>query len=487
MFAAAAMSFAAGAQTFETNLVDFSSDKLEGYETSVFMFGGEPCKFRTSDNGLYAVGVEYETFHSSFMWTRATNTVEWLSPKTSDKTDKIVIAYDVANDGTIAGAVVDEDNELHPAIKRPGSEEWILMPMPEGWYTKWNYKYPDYSSVARYISPDGKVVCGYVNYLMPEDERLLWYPVVWKLDENDNVVETIEYTDQYMPNAFLPYDMSDDGSVIVGMGENYRGEQLPVMFKDGKYIFLAGPELVECAYNAAGYFLKDNGDGTYTAYDFDVDFNYWVEVETDDYEVFCYVLRELDENGLPVADFWIGGCATALDDDMNVYYYYGDGTGENYYIVENLITGEKKYYDEIIACGTRDMRVGKGHIVEGPQVDISSLSAALNVADDATCFAGVRVGSADGNQFNTPALIWLTESPFGTSAVESIDVFANHVSVAGNVLSIEGSFDRAELFNVNGQKLADVASGYDLSLLSAGIYVVKVQNNGATYVQKIAK
>ena len=476
----------------DPEVFNYESDMLDGFETPMFMFGGEPCLFRVSDNGQYAVGVEYESFHASFMWTNETNTVEWLNTPISDKNTGITIAYDVANDGTVAGASVDDNLLLHPAIKPLGCD-WIQLPMPEDlWYTKWNYKQPDYASVAKRISSDGKTVCGYI-YVQTAEGKLLWWPILWKLNDNNEVIETVEFRDAGIEHVFQLYDMSDDGSVIVGMYENERGEQLPAYIKDGKISYFAAPVLTECNINKNGDYIRTNPEtGKVEVWAVDGDTDRLADVQ--DTESVGTIAWELDENGFPYDYYWGGGVASFIDDDFNVYYYYSDQKGLNS-IVENIKTGEKKYYgNDIVACGTRGMVIGGSlgniRVLEGPDVNVSGLASPQSIADDATVIAGGNIGSADGNQFNFPALLIFDESPLNgwvPNGVKAVEIKAYNVAVEGGVLNIAGEFEAAELYDAAGRKVAEFTGAYDMNGLANGLYIVKIQSNGTNYVQKVVK
>ncbi len=538
----AAFALAASASAQTGSLVELPTAVYEDFpETFSLMMTNEPCMFRTSDNGAYAVGYEYEGAHASFMWTNETNNIEWLNPVLSDKNTGLVMACDVANDGTIAGAVVDDNLMLHPSIRTPKGE-WLMLPMPDNWYQHWNYKFPQYGSVAKRISADGKLVCGYI-YTQTAEGRLIWLPYFWYLNENFEVTGTKDFRNIGIEHAFTLYDMNDDGSIIVGMGENVRGEQLPVVIMNDKYTYLAGPELTEVGiyengafkdgtpFEETGYPLNSDGlpiytdengnkyvveqdwDGNttivgkdengndinsdgeivYKGYNYDLgDWDYYVlkvnyEGDTEQVTVF----REYDENGNEVEFFWEkGGIVNCVDDDANIYYYYYDYSGNLYSFVENVLTGERKSYNSLVSCGTRGMVVGQGRILEGPEIYIGDLGTAMNVADDATVFAGVNVGSADGNGYNYPALLVFDESPLNgwtPDGVKAVAINPNKVSVDGGVLNIAGEYDSAEIFDASGLKIAEIAGSYNLNGLAAGLYIVKIQNNGTSYTHKVVK
>ncbi len=428
-----------------STLVEVPSVKLDGYDSSFYGL------FRVSNNGKYAVASDSEDSYAGVLWERESNDITFVNNYTGEKSNGVILS-DVADDGMMVGAypalVTSEDGSeyycWHPGYKYIDGE-WVDLPLPENT----NLKYPldmDYCSYAVRVSSDSRIVLGEI-YIMDENSKSHWEPMQWFLDENGELIGTQMFGDMDFGNVgFQAYDMTDDGSVIVGMITSIRGDMQPAMIRDGELKILAGPELV-------------NVEGEL----------WW----------------EFDENG-EVKEWWWEGIANCIDKDGNVYYYYFDGDGEQHNIVENIYTGEKTEYDDIVACGTGGLVLGMSKVLASDKpIDISALYTALNVSDDGTVIAGGGVGTESyGYYFNYPALIVLEESPI-TSSIKAMKLDGINISREGNTISISGDYDKAELINAAGMQVASSKGNLDLSGMANGMYIIKISKGNTTKVYKI--
>ncbi len=357
---------------------------------------GEDCPFygtfRVSDNGEYAVASDSETSYAGLLWTRSTNEIQYVNDFTGSKYDGVILC-DVANDGRMVGAYPGYQTNATtgvqfqcwtPAYKYINGQ-WVDLPLPAN--TCLSYPMDlDYCTFAKRISPNGRLILGEAylitdSLLSSGSYKKFWEPILWVLDESGAVTETRTFENlPYGGQGFIPYDMTDDGSVIVGMAENVRGEQLPAMIKDNELVFLAAPVLT---------MLTTTVDDT-------------------DY----YYYREYDADGNEQEYFWDGGIVNCIDDDMNIYYYYTDGANQFYSYVENIATGEKTQYPSYVACGTGGVVLGLSTVfATGKDFSLDELYTALNIADDGTVIAGGGLGEAYSENYNFPALVTLSESP----------------------------------------------------------------------------
>ncbi|MCD8291507.1 MAG: T9SS type A sorting domain-containing protein [Prevotella sp.] len=433
---------AAEQDTIPGTVFGVQSVKLDGYDSSFYGI------FRVSNNGKYAVASDTSDSYAGILWERESNSITYVNNYTGEKANGVIL-NDVSNDGMMVGdypAPTESSFCWQPGYKYP-DKDWVELPLPENT----NLKYPtdiDYCSQAIRVSSDGRVVLGEV-YLYYTETKSHWEPMLWFLDEEGNVTGTQTFEDlEYGNQGFQGYDMSDDGSVIVGMMTSARGDMLPTVIQDGVMRWLDGPELT------------------------------WNESENR--------WLEYDENGVMKEYYW-EGMANCIDKDGNVYYYYSNGDGVQHNVVENIYTGEKREYDKIVSCGVGSLVLGMTVVASDRPIDMSALYSAINVSDDGTVIAGGGLGvESYGSYFNYPALIVLDESPIETS-IKAMKLDGINISRNGNTISISGDFDRAEMFNATGMQVASSKGDIDLNSMTNGMYIIRVSKGNATNVYKILK
>lgn len=386
-----------GSAAIETSMYELKNVLIDGEETPVMLNW-----VYASDNGKYAVGCDVENAHVAFRFNVETKEFELLNEPSWDANEGMIMAKDVADDGTVAGAVVrpgilcddpdaGERNVFVPALLTPDGE-WEVLPLPENVVTKYDYRYSDYSNFAKLISPDGNVVVGEVFYKIGEKPNVLHpekitsitvnYPIIWRKVNGEWTYEEFNLT-LNESSMFIPAAMNDDASVIVGKIESLRGEHLPAVYKDGELYAIFGPKLV---YNEE-----------YGVYD------------------------EVDENGNVIDGyFWDAGNISWLDDDLNTYYIYIDSSESIHSGVLNLASGENTEISGLISCGTNGWWLGQKTVKAGTDVNISSFYSALSVSDDGTLIGGVGYSSFDGAEWNHPMVYLLSESPCATEGVNDI-------------------------------------------------------------------
>ncbi|MCD8291506.1 MAG: T9SS type A sorting domain-containing protein [Prevotella sp.] len=412
---------------------------LDGYDSSVY------GSFRVSNNGKYAVASdESGDSYAGILWERESNSITYVNDYNGEKANGVILS-DVANDGMMVGAyptTVDGSFCWLPGYKYLG-KEWVNLPLPEN--TNMTHAYDmDYCSYAVCVSSDSRVILGEVN-LYRADSTSRWEPMLWFLDENGNVTGTQTFEDQdYGNQGFMGYDMTDDGSVIVGNVTSIRGDQLPTIIQDGVMRWIDGPT------------LEWNGVR-------------WADID--------------EETGEEHEYYW-EGTIMSMDKDGNMYYYYTDGDGIQHNIVENIYTGEKTAYNELLSCGVGGMVLGNTVVASERPFDMSGLYAALNVSDDGMVIAGC--GFNETYYYNYPALILLSESPIDTS-IKTMKLDGININRNGNTISISGDFDRAEMFNATGMQVASSKGNLDLSGMTNGMYIIKVSKGNTTKVYKIVK
>ncbi len=338
---------------------------------------------RVSDNGEYAVGYDGENLYGAYYWQRATGELTFAGEYAGTKYDgDPAILNDVANNGMMVGAhrttITKTDGTSItiwvPAYRFIDSEEWHYLPLPDEAVLSYPYDM-EYNSFAYRVSPDAKVICGEMYVADPVLGKNRFEPMLWILDDEQNVVSTQTfYGLEYGNQGVEIYDMSDDGSVIVGMVTSNRGDFMPMFIQDGVLNTLDGPTLTWVADDNRWEHLDANGD-------------------------------EIDE------EFW-EGVATYIDNSGNIYYYNLDGDCNYTYYTFNVTTGERKEYDQFVTCGSYGVVVGMGQVVESPKdFDLAGIYTVLSMSDDATVFAGAGMAYTSwGDGYNYPAIVVLDES-----------------------------------------------------------------------------
>ncbi len=414
---------------------------------------------RVSDNGLYAVGSCPNNYpYAAFFVDIESKEITFLNTLSGEKQDRLIVA-DVANDGLMCGSYIatvtssdgSESLVWHPGVRYLDGD-WIDLPLPEQAITSYlNYDISDpdlYTHYVKRISPDGKVLLGQV--WMEDTVEVngvkkygsYYEPVLWYFDPATKQCtgvkdfRSLPFTGQ----GFIPYDMSDDGSVIVGMSESAIGDQCPAYIKDGEIVFLE------------------------TASDWGV--------------------------------WWAGGMATCIDDAGTIYYRFPDDTSNS--IIHsgryNVYTDERLYYDDDmghVICGTPGLVVGMASTTYGPcsvfegdtSLPVSALTRPENISDDGKVIAGAGLTELS---VSTPAFLVFSEAPCPTT-IEQVKIGDVSLSKNGNIVTVNGDFDKVELLNVAGQNFGSTGGTIDMSNLTNGLYIVKVSKGNQTFNYKVLK
>lgn len=430
LFASAAL-LNVSAQDVTAKVTSFKTCMLDGEEVPL---GGT---LRVSDNGKYAVGYDEssEMTYAGYIIDVETMKITYLNDYTGSKNDGLKVG-DVSDDGTIVGAFPNHytsstgrDSLAWAIGYKPLNSDWVELPLPKSILTKYLNLY-SYSPEARLISPDGKVICAmiWVSYGSEEDNtyRSVWAPVVYHLDGDTVTMQEPDYT-KLTHQGFCPYDMTDDGRYIVGRGEAEDGGGLPMMY--------------------------------------DMQENTYIQLNKVKWE-------DTKEDG----DHWTEGQALCIDNEKNVYLAYSDGYGVIHSEIYNIPTGETTELKTSlnVSCGIPGFILGsatyqsEAEVIEGPQVNLSPMSAVLSISDDGRVLAGCGYTATEYGEWNYPAIAVLSGTPSGVKGVQADGVSAGA--------------DKTEVFNVQGQNV-----GSSLIGLSHGMYVVKGVKDGKAYTRKVVK
>lgn len=401
---------------------------------------------KVSANGKYAVGYDYIAMSGlAFKWCY--DNPEDIEVVGNDY-EKIVMLFDVTNDGTSVGGFYPSDGDaLYPGYITPDGER-ITLPVSE-----------DYSmtaatenlSTANAVTPDGNYIAGQYYIKMGEKESPLGgmiemsylLPVVWEKD--GDTYKLTEYRDlgeagknmiydaeqgkfvdtgkDVSFKTFYVYDISNDGKTIVGMNTAETGGQNPAFIRDGKLM-----QLYDC-----------NNDATYT-------FN--------------------------------GGICNSIDANGNIYGYFVDDDMNNIYFIYKA-DGTIEYVDNMTICGTKD----------GTRFNqqTGQLYYTLDCSEDGKVIVGGGITSAGFGTVNSPALLYNVEAT-GVDRVEAVD---NAVSInySGNVLVVTGKYSKAEVYSTTGALIANGGQGkaFNMEGQPAGAYIVKVTTANGVKSFKFAR
>lgn len=383
---------------------------------------------KVSANGQYAVGSDESGLTGmAFFWSRATGELTTFG---DPEEVGFYTMTDVSNDGKIVGAFENEAGEIMPGYKESADAEWTALPVPED-HMPAHSSNTGYSE-ARAISSDGRIIAGHVRM-----SDYMLHPVLWvdgQLQEFPNV--------SVKGQGFFVRDVSEDGSIIVGMCEAETGGQNPSFIKDGVmttlvdcdadeyYTFNGGiVNSIDAEGNMYGYWTSDEGVTTALTYN-ETDGLVWIE-----------------NAGMPIA---------TCSDGTHIFGMASAGYGPACALVNDEVKSLSDIYD------------------------IDGIDGMLTVTDctpDGSVVVGGGLKAIEGlGAANTPTLFIVgNDIPAGIQA----DAAKNNVCIriSGTSLFVTGLYDRVEVFATTGVKVASSSvQGAPVSLAGApaGTYIVKV-------------
>ncbi len=175
------------------------------------VFAGTPWfTMGISGNGRYIVGTrQYTEAYRFDIWEERLMVV----PTTGEYDDMAFL--DVADDGTIVGKASD----LLPAIYRTDTQKWEKLPFPYSAITE---------GYANEITPDGKVIVGFIMGSIDTDKPYTVFPCVWRRQEDGS------YKYEELPNPEIDFlgtktqfistrTVSEDGNTVVGVWVEKKG------------------------------------------------------------------------------------------------------------------------------------------------------------------------------------------------------------------------------------------------------------------------
>ena len=218
-----------------------------------------------SDNGKYAVGFSAEYSDYVFLWNRATGEFRQITGSFGNR----ACVYDVSDNGVVVGTFADDNNG---EVKEDGTPYMIPGYWIAGMWTPLELEIDkmagDVNGEARTISPDGRVITGYIygkyekTYYDTETGDMnavkmvnKYRPAVW-IDGKLQPIESLPSADVVGQGIVMNY-ASTNGEVLGGFAEHDTGTRSPAIWKDGQLIRILGKEDIdldkEGQYWFAGY------------------------------------------------------------------------------------------------------------------------------------------------------------------------------------------------------------------------------------------
>lgn len=445
----------------------YNSDYYGGeVETSGYFRG-------VSGNGKYAVGYDDGVCdYISFLWSAE-------KPNEMQFFKYSCYMSDVADDGTVVGAVLfkEGENEGAPGYYKDG--EWRYLPMHETCYGA-----DPITNTAIRISPDGKYIGGMLACEHAEGGRGRIYPCVWTRNDQTGEYDLTVYNNIDLPDnqGFILYDMSDDARYLVGRVFTGFGGTLPAYIKDGElYLF---NELTEVTYTEE---WDTNGDGEFTPDDPD---SYDMYIETTDYYIDGILDRaqtdgqisSVDEEGNMV------GWTTILTEDAgySVGLFFNENKNDGKIVELMNMYGTAIHGEDCIF--TSQGMTGPVLYLQSPTdegVEIASYfaveegaySTVQEVSNNGKVIVGSTIVMGEQN-FNQPFLMML-ENP--CTEVQTIETENGkiEISVANREIVVKGA-EEVSIYSLNGT----LVSNKYVSVVEAGAYIVKADNKVTKVIVK---
>lgn len=433
--------------------------EFDGTDEAYYLFGGNFT--RCSDNGEFAVGYSWMT-GTAFIWTRATGKMAQITGAAYTADDELpdytgIEAYDVSNDGIVAGVATFEgvygtSTQKHYAPV-PGYWQngvWKQLPRIEGASLSGG----GYDGAATTISADGKVIGGYLKRPTLVGSRTVqkYVPVKWVYSESLQDYELAYFEGEVFNQGFMTRSMSDDGSMIGGRMEYETGLATPGIWfpAENKLERIVAEGTTEPTlddgYDADGEVACISPNGKYAV-------GTWSATDINNPEYFVWS----KEDGFQSLGY--GGASAVTD----------NGT----------IIGGSAYFSSLVRpAGSTELVDFSTYLFDKFGYE-GNTCIPLGISEDETLIAGYNV---DGDGYMYPAIF----DANAESAVNKVSndaafkIFAdgNQVKVTGDVVSI-----RVDVYNMAGAKV--YATDRAAFELPSGYYLVTVSGATGSVTKKL--
>lgn len=440
-----------------------------------------------SDNGQFAVITDVEQGYA-YIW-RLSNPeeLEDISMITDESTlpdsqsAKATAVYDVADDGTVVGAITYKNNTMMPAIYKDG--EWSVLPV-----------HPNSLSMkeAMCITPDGSVIAGYQMIKDPTaDQGGRMYPCQW-FRQDDGEYELVAYTDMELPNhqGFYPSAQTVDGKVIAGEVYCGVGSTINALVVEGELVlFDEITTTKECLEYKGKFYTGDDENGKQT----------WTD-DINDPNVVWFVAERINgyDDGQKEGPGFLTGFFSNCDENGNFYgsrsYVSnvdedGKGNLETMAVIYNY-PNNTWYNEEGVAAFsagigedlifTFDGRVIDGNNVESVKtaydVDADFIINGINkISKDAKVLGGVmsEVNPATGEFQYYPFVVVIDGgTPNAVQSIAGSPKKGLVIVSAGRIEVVNA--ENAAVYDLNGKLI----STEKVTNVAPGMYVVKAGDAG---------
>lgn len=429
LFSALALTAFVGAggmvQAQEAEELEVFVYRLKGDQAT--LFAGSSVN-GVSRNGKYAVGHGVEYSDKAFIWDSDSREFKQI---TGSANDNEACAYGVSNDGTVVGTFAWDNNGASKSVAIvPGywkNGTWTMLELESK-----NIYQGEANGEACYISPDGRVITGYVKgtykknfydldgFVTETRDVELYRPAVW-IDGKLQPLEERPNGETLQQGMFaMAYSASEDGSVLGGFADFETGSQSPAIWVDGKLTRLYLTEDIDpdtATYFPAGRVAAVSANGKYAGGYYDDSGNGYNAIPFI-YNVETGETEELDKSWQAV---------TYLQNDGTAYLMPA-GVREN----GNAMTL------------TNYLKTKWGY--QGGNLP----SVIFGVSEDGMTIGGYAVAASELGQMMDPVVVLVAKKGSG---IESVSDAAGKILLNGRTVVAEGA-ESIEVFDAAGRQLA---------------------------------
>ena len=429
---------------------EFDAEYMEG------MFG---TIYGVSANGEYAAGYDDFTKSCAFIWKRSTGKFEVV--------DLASMIMDVSNNGTFVGNYFVEVPGTDGAVAtRPGYyKDGVWYPLPilraEAKLTLNGGAADDMNGCAMAISGDAKFISGYIT----DADVYKLYPALWQWNEETqeyDLINTFENIQENIDELGCPYGwvvkgMSDDGSILTGFSEWGSGARSAAVIINGE------EKRLTCLEDPLEVAKQTGVDG-----DLDAEGS-----------------AQVSANGQYFAGFY---ASSGNNSNLCGWTWTVDQESVVFTAPYTVLTCVD---NNGVAYGSSSLMGNAAMYKDGVMTDLSDLYAWDSVKD--AYMSTIFAASNDGGVLGGIAMVSFSMAPLqipavlivdGTEGVNTVKGDSNKVFMASGWAFIEGAYNEARVYNMQGVLVAEATEGnIDLNNVPAGVYVVSVDGQSFKVVK----